>query len=166
MNAGDWFYRADSVQAAAPYLDNSLDIVYGHTEIRYGDFTTIKTEPRPDKFWRGRIPHQSAFIKTATMKKYRYNPKNKIVADLEFFLQVYYHQGQIKKIDQTVASFAKDGITETQGRRVIAEAYRTVKKFQPGLQVDFYYSILKIKPWIKGLLPKKLFKFIKTKSAF
>jgi len=164
MNAGDTFYNQDSINQAIPFLKDGFNIVYGNTEIIYEDFRTIKDEPKPHKLWQGRIPHQSSFIKSSTMKKYGYNKNNKIVADLEFFMSVYYNGGKIKKINQTISSFAKDGITEKMGEQVILDAYKTVKKFKQSLVVDIYYNILKIKPFIKRLLPKKIFRLIKTKT--
>ena len=164
MNAGDTFYSKNSIDQVVPFLKDEFDIIYGNTEIIYKNFKTIKDEPRPEKLWLGRIPHQSSFIKSSTMKKYGYNKNNKIVADLEFFMSVYYNNGKIKKINQTISSFAKDGITEKMGERVIKDAYKTVKKFKSSLVVDFYYNTLKIKPFIKRLLPKKIFKLIKTKT--
>ena len=164
MNAGDTFYRQDSILQATKFLSAEDDIIYGDTEIIYHDFKTIKKEPKPNKLWMGRIPHQSAFIKSSTMKKYGYNENNKIVADLEFFMNVYFNDGKIKKINQIVASFAKDGITEKLDEQVIIDAQKTVKKFKKNLSVDFYYFILKIKPFLKRFFPRRFFKFIKTKT--
>jgi glycosyltransferase involved in cell wall biosynthesis len=107
MNSGDTFYKPDTIEEAAKSLTDTEDIIYGNTEIVYPDFKTIKNEPEPAKLWRGRIPHQSSFIKSSIMKKYGYNSTNKIVADLEFFMTVYYNGGHLKKINQTIASFAK-----------------------------------------------------------
>lgn len=166
MNAGDTFYNNNSISQAVSFLNDEFDIIYGNTEIIYKDFKTIKDEPGPDKLWMGRIPHQSSFIKSSIMRKYGYNKDNKIVADLEFFMSAYYNGGKIKKINQTISSFAKDGITEKMGKQVIIDAYRTVKKFKLSLIVDIYYNILKIKPFIKRLLPKKIFKLIKIKTKF
>lgn len=164
MNAGDKFYSLNSVSNVIKYLSEDCDIIYGNTEIIYKDFKTIKEEPTPDKLWMGRIPHQSAFIKSSTMKKYLYNKENKIVADLEFFMMVYFNKGKIKKINQIVSSFVKNGITEKMGKQVIRDAYQTVKKFKQGILVDVYYNILKIKPFLKRLLPKNIFRLIKTKT--
>ena len=166
MNAGDTFYDKDSINRVIPFLKDEFDIVYGNTEIVYKDFKTIKDEPEPGKLWMGRIPHQSSFIKSSTMKKYDYNKDNKIVADLEFFMSVYHNGGKIEKINQIISSFAKDGVTEKMGEQVITDAYKTVKKFNPRIIVDVYYNILKIKPFIKRLLPKKVFKLIKIKTKF
>ncbi|MFA5023520.1 MAG: glycosyltransferase family 2 protein [Patescibacteria group bacterium] len=163
MNSGDTFYQPDSISLAAKYLSKDNDIVYGNTEIRYNNFKIIKKEPRPNKLWMGRIPHQSAFIKASTMKKYQYNKSNKIVADLEFFMRVYFDGGKIKNVQEVFSSFSKDGLTEKFDQQVVKDAYKTVKKLKPGIIVDLYYNALKVKPIIKKILPKKVFKFIKTK---
>ncbi len=163
MNAGDYFYSNETVKNILPYLDNSINIIYGNTEIRYEDFKVIKKEPAPNKLWMGRIPHQSAFINKGVMKKYMYNKDNKIVADLEFFMNVYYKNGKIIKINKVISSFAKNGITEKEGSRVINNAYHTVKKFKKEIIVDIYYNLLKIKPLIKRLLPRKIFKLIMSR---
>lgn len=166
MNAGDIFINSEAISKALPELTNDFDIVYGDTEIRYKNFTTLKKSPRPKKLWLGYVPHQSSFIKSSVMKSCLYNKNNKIAGDLEFFLKVQYNGGKIKKINETISSFAKNGITEIEGMQVIIDAHRTVKKIKPGIKVDIYYSLLKIKPFIKKVLPKKIFKFIKTKTSF
>jgi len=86
----------------------------------------------------------------------------KIVADFEFFMKVYYSKGKIKKIDQIISSFTKDGISEKMDKQVILDAYKTIKNFKKGLIVDIYYNIIKIKPFLKKLFPRKIFKFIKS----
>ena len=164
MNAGDNFYEEETITKSVPYLEKEFDIIYGNTEIVYKEFKTIKDEPSPKDLWMGRIPHQSAFIKSSVMKKYFYNKNNPIVADLEFFLNVYYNDGKIKKINQTIASFAKDGISEKMDSQVIIDAEKTVKKFKNNFKVFIYYSLLKIKPLIKRLLPRNIFKLIKIKT--
>lgn len=163
MNSGDCFFEKNTITKVAPSLDSN-DIVYGNTEIVYTNFKTTKNEPTPKKLWMGRIPHQSAFIKSDIMKKHLYNKANKLVADLEFFMKVYFTGGKIKKINQIVSSFAKNGITEKMDKQVIKDAYKTVKKFKRGILVDLYYRTIKIKPILKMVLPKNLFKIIKTKT--
>jgi glycosyltransferase involved in cell wall biosynthesis len=162
MNAGDYFYAPTTLAEITPQLIDNYDIIYGRTEIRYADFTTIKTEPLPAKLWQGRIPHQSAFIRTATMKKYGYNASNKIAADLEFFLTVQLNGGQLQRVDQVVASFAKDGVTERLDQQVIKDAYQTVNRLQPSLKATIYYQLLTIKPLLKRLLPRSIFKLMRT----
>jgi glycosyltransferase involved in cell wall biosynthesis len=162
MNSGDYFFSNKSVEKILPYLNTENKIVYGDTEIRYSNFKKIKKEPNPNKLWMGRTPHQSAFIEKKIMKQYKYNTSNKLVADFEFFLQVYYSGGKIKKIPFIISSFAKDGISEKKSMQVIKDAHRTVKKFKKGLLVDIYYNLLKIKPLIKRVSNEKFFKFLKT----
>lgn len=166
MNSGDFFYNKNILCFIEKYLDNEIDIIYGNTEILYKDFKLINKEPKPENLWMGRTPHQSSFIKSSTMKKYNYNINNKIVADLEFFMNVYYNNGKIKKIEEVISSFSKDGITEILNKQVIRDSYKTVKKYKKNITVDIYYTILKIKPLIKPFVPKFIFKYFKTKSIW
>ncbi len=163
MNSGDYFYSNNTINEIMPFLNNE-DIVYGNTKVIYKNFENIKKEPSPDNLWKGRIPHQSAFIKTLINKKYKYNTKNELVADFEFFLKVYYSSGNIKKIDKTISIFSKDGITEKKSMQVIKDAHKTVKKFKKGIKVDIYYNLLKIKPFIKKYAGTRIFKFLITKK--
>lgn len=164
MNAGDTFFNKNSLQLATENLSEEYDIVYGDTEIRYENFKIIKKEPKPNNLWMGRTPHQSSLIKSDTMRRYWYNKNNKIVADLEFFLTVYFNKGKIKKINQIISSFAKNGITEKLDKQVIIDAKKTVKKFTSNPLVDVYYTIIKIKPILKKILPKSIFKLLKNLS--
>jgi len=161
MNADDYFFNKDVIAEMIPYLEKQDDIVYGDMEVRYKDFKLIKKEPQPKYLWRGPVNHQSSFIKKETMKKYKYNIENKIVADFEFFLNVYYHGGKITKIDKTIASFSNEGMNQINDKQVIKDCYQTVKKFKNTLTVKIYYQLLKIKPLLKKILPHSVFKFLK-----
>jgi glycosyltransferase involved in cell wall biosynthesis len=162
MNAGDTFFNSTVIADVIPFLGENYDIVYGNMEVIYRDFKLIKKEPEPKYLWQGPVNHQSSFIKRETLKKYRYNTDNKLVADFEFFLNVYYQGGKIKKINETIASYSNDGVTQVNDKQVIEDCYKTVKLFRDDLTVKIYYTFLKIKPGLKKILPRSLFKFLKS----
>lgn len=162
MNADDYFFNKTVIEEVIPFLNTQYDIVYGNMEVRYKNFKMIKIEPEPKYLWMGPVNHQSSFIKREMMKKYMYNVNNKIVADFEFFLTVYYNSGKLLKIDKTIASFSNDGVSQIKDKQVIIDCYKTVKKFRKDLIIEIYYTILKMKPLIKKLLPAKVFKFIRV----
>jgi len=162
MNADDYFFSETVIEEVLPFLEKQYDIVYGNMEVRYKNFKFIKKEVQPRYLWMGPVNHQSSFIKTDTMKRYKYNISNKIVADFEFFLTVYYKSGKLLKIDKTIASFSNNGISQIKDKQVIIDCYKTVKKFRKDLIIEIYYTILKVKPFIKKLLPTKVFKFIRV----
>lgn len=164
MNSDDYFFSNTIIEEVAPLFNSEYEIIYGNTEIRYKDFKSIKIWGKPAHIWMGPVNHQSSFIKTEIMKKYKYNVSNKIVADFEFFLNVYYHGGKIIKINNIIASYSNEGISQQKEVQVIEDIYNTVKKFKKGIIVDIYYNILKIKPLIKKLLPRRIFKLIVSKK--
>lgn len=162
MNSDDYFFNKDVTNEIVPFLKNKDDIIYGNVEVRYKDFKIIKKEPDPKYLWMGPVNHQSSFIKNETMNIYKYNIANKIVADYEFFLNVYYKGGKILKIDKTIASFSNDGVSSKNDQQVIIDCYKTLKKFKDNIFIEIYYKILIIKPFIKKILPKHIFKLTKT----
>lgn len=162
MNSGDHFFNNSVIAEAVPFLDSKYDIVYGNMEVIYKDFKLIKKEPEPKYLWQGPVNHQSSFIKRETMKKYKYNTANKLVADFEFFLNVYYQGGRLKKIDQTIASYSNDGVTQVNDKQVIEDCYKTIKKFNSNVCIGIYYKLLLIKPTLKKILPRNIFKLLKN----
>lgn len=85
MNAGDTFcdaYTLSNVFATMP----AEDIICGNTLM----VETRKEAPEEitfDYLFSNAICHQSAFIKTSIMVKYKYDEKYKIVSDRKFFIQ-------------------------------------------------------------------------------
>ncbi len=161
MNSDDYFFSDSIVEEVIPLFNNEYEIIYGNTEIRYKDFKIIKKGPNIKYLWMGPINHQSSFVKRETMEKYMYNVNNRIVADFEFFLNVYYNHGKILKINKTIASFSNDGISQKNDQQMIIDCYQTVRKFKDNAMVKLYYKFLNIKPVIKKILPGSVFKFIK-----
>lgn len=164
MNSDDYFFSDSIIEECLPFLNDKYDIVYGDVEVRYNNFKFIKKKLPPKYLWAAPANHQSAFIKRETMSKYGYNISNKIVADYEFFLTVYYNGGKILKINKVIASFYSGGYSQQNYRQSILDCYQTVAKFDKSLKVKIFYKILLIKPLIKKYLPNFLFKFLRKIS--
>lgn len=85
MNSGDSFYSDETLMKVFEQ-DPKEDIVCGNTKT----IEMIKEAPEEitfDYLFSYCICHQSAFIRTALLKKYKYDEKYKIVSDRKFFLQ-------------------------------------------------------------------------------
>ena len=165
MNSGDYFFSNNIISNIIPKLKNNYDVVYGDTEIRYKNFSLIKKERTPKKLWMGPINHQSSFIKTSLLKKYKYNENNNLVADFEFFLKIYYKNKNFLKINKVISSFSNDGITQKKDKQVILDSYKTITKFKKNITIKIYYKLLLIKPCLKKILPKRIFKLLKNTSS-
>lgn len=150
MNSDDYFFSENVINNVIPFCNQKYDIIYGDTEVRYKDFKFIKKNSNPNHLWMSPVNHQSSFIKRETMQKYKYNTANRLVADFEFFLNVYYSEGgAIKKIDEVIASYYADGISGKEDKQVIIDCYKTITKFRKNIFITMFYKILRIKPIIK-----------------
>lgn len=152
MNSDDYFFSGSSIEECIPYLDGHNDIIYGNVEVRYDKIKFIKNKLPPRYLWAAPANHQSSFIRRDTMLKYGYNISNKIVADYEFFLNVYYNGGNVLKINKTIASFYNDGYSQQNYKQMILDCHKTIKKFIKNPLIDMYYALLRIKPIIKKIL--------------
>lgn len=85
MNSGDSFYDSEVLQKVFSEFPTE-DIICGDT-YTINDTKSAPKEITLEYLFSHSICHQSAFIKTSLMKKYKYDEKYKIVADRKFFLQ-------------------------------------------------------------------------------
>ena len=85
MNAGDTFC-ASTTLAEVFVLDYNEDIICGNTvTVEQRKLAPIEITFR--YLFSNALCHQSAFIKTSLMAKYKYDEKYRIVSDRKFFLQ-------------------------------------------------------------------------------
>lgn len=152
MNSDDYFFSDSSIEECIPHLGGINDIVYGDVEVRYEKFKFIKRKLSPKYLWAAPANHQSSFIKRETMLNYGYNVSNNIVADYEFFLNVYYNKGKVLKINKTIASFSTGGYSQQNYKQMILDCHKTIKKFTKNPLIDLYYFILRLKPLVKKII--------------
>lgn len=84
MNSGDCFYSKNVIEDFIN-LSKGSGIVCGDTWM--GKLKKAPDEITFDTLYNLSICHQSAFIRTSMMKKYRYDESLRIVADRKFFVQ-------------------------------------------------------------------------------
>jgi len=152
MNSDDYFINENVIENVLPFLDGKNDIVYGNTKYRYKNLELKIKCLNPNLVWMGTICHQSSFIKREIIQKYKYNTENKLIADYEFFLNVYYNNGKILKINKFIASYSILGISGKNNNQVILDLDKTIKKFDNRLIVRMYCDILGIKPQFNKIL--------------
>lgn len=108
MNAGDVFYSINTVEAVENELHSLDEIIYGDVLRRYKD--TSLTESYYKKSILKMIlcgkmmSHQSIFIRTDIMKKYRYDTSYSITADFDFVVRAYRDKLSFKYIPVTISS--------------------------------------------------------------
>lgn len=161
MNSDDYFFSNTIIEESIPYLDGEYDIIYGNMEVRNKTLKFIKYEKVPKYLWMGPVNHQSSFIKKDIMEKYKYNTENKLLADFEFFLNVYYNKGKILKIEKIIASYSSEGISSQNYNLFVNTAYKTIKKFKIDIPILLHYGILKFKILTKKIIPNKIYFILK-----
>ncbi len=166
MNSDDYFFSDSVIEECAQYLDGINDIVYGNTEVRHEEFRSDKIQINnlPKDLWKKPVNHQSSFIKRETMLKYGYNITNKIIADYEFFLNVYYKNGKIIKINKTIASYYGGGYSGVNKKQSIKDWYKTIKKFDHRFTIKLWYIWRKLD--ILHSITKVLKKMLRPKLYF
>lgn len=89
MNAGDCFYSDTTLEDFfSCHISNDTGVCYGNT-LQVYDFGSGISQPKDFKS-NPMMPfiHQSSFVRTNLMRKYRFDLKFKIVADFDFFFRL------------------------------------------------------------------------------
>lgn len=106
MNAGDCFYSDTTLEDFfSCHISNDIGVCYGNT-LQIYDFGSGISQPK-DFFNNSTMPfiHQSAFVRTKLMRKYRFNLKFKIVADFDFFFRLRNDKIMFQYIPITVSRY-------------------------------------------------------------
>lgn len=87
MNSGDCFYNNNTLENVIDDLGDA-SIIYGKFMFTNGASNNIAEILSLDCFYRKcKIHHQSSFIATSLLKKYKYDENYKIVSDYKFWIQ-------------------------------------------------------------------------------
>lgn len=106
MNSGDLFHDKNVIKDMAPYL--KADLVYGNTVRRKAmDEQLEKYHGKHKLMWlllSGRMmSHQSLFVKTDIMQKFRFDERYQISADYDFVVRAKKRKCSIKYVDRTIS---------------------------------------------------------------
>lgn len=110
MNSGDVFYDSLTIEKSLQYL-NGPAVICGSTVLN-GGIKRAPSEISFANFVRNTLTHQSTFIRTALLKKYKYDESLKIVSDWKFWIQVLIIDNQsYKPIDLVISKFDLTGMS-------------------------------------------------------
>ena len=108
--------------------------------------------------------HQSAFIRTTVMQRYRYDTRYRICADYDFFLRCYLDGIRFMYINETISCFLVGGISYQRPFDLVEEAYK--------IQIDNHvlkktYGQLRIirtrvRKYIRKLVPNSIIIMIRN----
>lgn len=153
LNAGDRFYRADTVATMVARIKAQSDIVYGdhiYVEgrverfVRSTDFDLLwhaLQQGRIDQKWHTAIPgHQATFTRTQWLRDMPYDTRYTICADHDFLFRAHAAGARMQYIDEIVCHYMAGGMSGAQGVRIHREwahAYR--KHSLRPLAVDSFF---------------------------
>jgi len=170
MNAGDRFYKSNTIEKIFLKKNDKIDFIYGDCETIYNlEFSRIQKAGEIKNLWKGMVfSHQSLFTKSDVFKKYQFNVNNKIAADFEFLFNCYKSNFKFYNIHIPVAIVSAGGLSDTNRIESILSRWSTVNKFSKNLKVNAYYLILffdtLIKLGAKKILPDKIHNFLLKKK--
>jgi glycosyltransferase involved in cell wall biosynthesis len=168
MNAGDVFYRPDSVQTVMNGKDDHADLVYGHCQMIFDQkFSVIWKTKKVTDLWKGMIcRHQSLFTKTSVFKKISFDLQFKIGADFAFIFSCYQYGYRFHNLDLVVASVALGGLSDVNIVLAMQENLRAVMQFSATMKVKLYYSwviaLTYMKLHIKKIMPGWVLRKVRT----
>jgi glycosyltransferase involved in cell wall biosynthesis len=170
MNAGDRFFEVETVGKVFIKNQDAVDLIYGDHHMIYDpSFSMVQKAGRLENMWRGMaFCHQSAFVKTSLMKKYKFNIGNTIGADFEFLYTLYLNGFKFQYSNVVIASVLAGGLSDIHSLKRTLEHWFTVRKFSKTGKVDLYYFLFLtntfFKKVIKGILPSKWVNLIREKQ--
>lgn len=149
MNCGDRFHSPNTLKEffthflqsaqvssqAAPQAAPQIlpQIIYGDAQLIYDDTHSkiLYASTKPHKYHHHFI-HQSAFIATPLMQKYRYDTGFKIAGDTDFFAKAYNNGARFQHIPLVVASFSLEGVS----------SHLSWQMFKEDCQIGYKYNRL------------------------
>ncbi len=167
LNADDYFYCENSINC---FLENdyqAYDVVYGDVAVRNLKTITYQKTRNLQLLKSGtEMPfcHQSTFTKLDALKKYRYNEKYSIIADIDLYLRIFEDGGRFYYLPECISVFSNDGLSQTHRIESIREGKQLLKShncytFNRKLVLNGYIIWYKI----KDIIPKCIKCFIKLK---
>lgn len=157
MNAGDCFYSTDTV---ASLFDNHTyieDVIYGGVLIRYTDFSRIQRSGNIKDLWKGmQFCHQSAFVRTDIHRIAKFNIKNRMAADLEFFYGAYKRGVGFRQVDAVVSSVTAGGLSDTNRVETILAWGDAVSNCEGSSWVKVMYYLYAANSIMRGVIKKIL----------
>ncbi|MDO7253603.1 glycosyltransferase family 2 protein [Helicobacter cappadocius] len=168
MNSGDRFYEHSTITKCFEKYKEALkvdgggggiSVIYGNSDLFYDalNHKIIYSHSQNHKYHH-RFIHQSAFIDSKVMKKYRYDTNFKIAGDTDFFTKIFNKGYGFKKIDLIVSVFNLNGISSAPSFQMLQEEVKITYRYN-----RFYPIFLSLK-YITCILPRFVLRSMLPKS--
>jgi glycosyltransferase involved in cell wall biosynthesis len=159
MNAGDVLYEDRALEKVFQGHPKDCDLIYSDCEIVYDhDRRLIRKAGSAIELWRGMFcSHQSIFVRSDLLKKYKFDVNVKIAADFKFIFNLYLKGYRFYNSKATISSVAADGFSGKYcGVEAVVDRWNVVRKYKNNLKVNLYYCLLIMYKLAVALLGKVL----------
>lgn len=169
LNSGDSFCDYQTLSLSLPFLDGT-DVVAGYAKLDTGEIGNLPKEITFQSLYNHQQPcHQSSFIKTELLKKYRYDEKYKLVSDWKFFIQIFiYDNSSFKPIDVVVSVYDTNGISSTNRTLIDEEHVKVLRDDFPKRIYEYYlYNTSSFGDRLHNIIRRsKIYKIFDTIAMF
>lgn len=136
-----------------------ISVIYGDIALKMSKDSYKIPRFKHNPAYRMPFCHQSAFVKTHLLKKYKFDTGFRICADNDFFTKIYHLEG-VTFFDskEIVAVYDANGISSIPSIAFFKEEARIIAKYNKIYIIIFCIKFLymRLKYCIKSLLPRSL----------
>ena len=143
-----------------------IQVIYGDIALKISETLCKIPQFRSNPAYRMPFCHQSAFVKTDLLKKYKFDVSFKICADNDFFTKIYHlENANFFDCEEIVAYYNTKGISAVPSIIFFKEEIRIIAKYNKFYIPIFCikFLIMCLKYTIKTILPQNLSQRIQLK---
>lgn len=168
MNSGDIFCHNDVIHSFKKHFSSELNLIYGDAYFKFKSPYRLKYfKAKKFEIIKYKIPfcHQSVFVRTELLKKYKFNLSFKVASDFDFFLNLYKNKIYCyERISVPVCIYDLNGVSNSI--QTLKEYFSITQKYYPYSFISLYsffrIIMFSIKGKIKKIIPKTMLKKNKT----
>jgi glycosyltransferase involved in cell wall biosynthesis len=162
LNAGDVFYRQDTVERvfSSPY--GTAGMLYGDQEVVFdADCSVIKRALPLKDIWKGMVfNHQSLFTKTELLREHPFQLSYRIAADYEFIYFSFRKGVGFYYLGFPISSVALGGLSDMNVGAHMREQWQIARTYRDTPAVNIYYryamAVANFKKVLKAWLPRNM----------
>jgi glycosyltransferase involved in cell wall biosynthesis len=143
MNAGDWFSQPDIVERIFERYPGDAECIYGDFYFLFKRNQLVPVKAKPlDTLWQEMaFSHQSLFVKTDVLKKYKFNLRCKVTSDYHLIFQLVKNNHPFHYVNKFIAFYSYGGLSINKQVKSLVECWRIARKFEKNenFKVDRYY---------------------------
>lgn len=148
MNSGDIFYDSKVIEYVLPLL-KEYDVLTGATWLSFGRLVQAPNDVSMRFLFNQTLCHQSSFIKTSLLQKYKYDENLRFVSDWKFWIQIFVMENvaSYKRIDRVISVYDWSGISTIFYQDCDKEKRKVLESFFPQKVLEDYNKFITGETW-------------------